>query len=458
MDLIETISHHIQAAPIIAAITLALLTMHYGVAWLWNRRKSASASDSEVKEYGGDGGLIADMMKAGAGNNSLEQREAKERENPPTSLRIVPQVPIRTDVAYNSWFGGHPYLPDEANWPVAPNDHMHFLAQINCADIHPHVWGGAGPRKGWLVVFLTESWPPTPLILYTQTLGKPRSAPTPSDKMQQWFEPKMETGLVYQPVSPRWPVQFGVHTMGMDDPFDWQEDNAITGPARPDPRTAIPFDIQQPHFRPFDWASTLHVLKFIKTQKQSQRSAFVDRNAMKLKSNTMNPDQLAQYNQTVSQMDGQLSKFQMLLDTAQNQAQTKPFTDTELEASFGLVSFFFGETFFQDNQRDYQRAMYEYCKHLYTQAPNSLPDTHRAYYESLWAFDARREIGAVGNIPRGNIDLFIGQDSDDVVLLELPSSAMMGWVWAENRDLVITMKRSDLRHSYFGNLGLHLTT
>ncbi|SEQ09267.1 protein of unknown function [Faunimonas pinastri] len=53
-------------------------------------------------------------------------------------------------------------MPDHAVWPCGPStDHpdrgetpLHFLAQIACADLPAELWGGLGPREGWLLLFL----------------------------------------------------------------------------------------------------------------------------------------------------------------------------------------------------------------------------------------------------------------------------------------------------------------
>jgi uncharacterized protein YwqG len=64
------------------------------------------------------------------------------------------QVPIRFDEEARSWIGGLPRMPVGTEWPRAkPKKPLHFVAQINCADLPPELWGGLGPREGWLLLF-----------------------------------------------------------------------------------------------------------------------------------------------------------------------------------------------------------------------------------------------------------------------------------------------------------------
>jgi uncharacterized protein YwqG len=65
------------------------------------------------------------------------------------------QVPIRFDEEARSWIGGLPKMPVGMEWPRAkPKKPLHFIAQINCADLPPELWGGLGPREGWLLLFV----------------------------------------------------------------------------------------------------------------------------------------------------------------------------------------------------------------------------------------------------------------------------------------------------------------
>ena len=105
------------------------------------------------------------------------------------SLILRRQVPVR-DEAPRSWLGGLPMMPDSVDWPraVAPGRAddgdvpLHFVAQIACEDLPAELWGGLGPRSGWLLYFLNptdeEGDDPRLLrILHIDALGPERQPP-----------------------------------------------------------------------------------------------------------------------------------------------------------------------------------------------------------------------------------------------------------------------------------------
>ncbi len=101
------------------------------------------------------------------------------------SVALRRQVPIRFDEDANSWIGGLPKMPVEVEWPHAkPKKPLHFMAQIKCADLPHELWGGLGPRTGWLLLFadmeaLTDQIKrPFARVLHIAELG-PEAAPPP---------------------------------------------------------------------------------------------------------------------------------------------------------------------------------------------------------------------------------------------------------------------------------------
>lgn len=53
-----------------------------------------------------------------------------------------------------SWFGGLPRMPADVPWPEAGGRPLNFLAQIHLGDLPEGLWGGHGPRAGWLLAFM----------------------------------------------------------------------------------------------------------------------------------------------------------------------------------------------------------------------------------------------------------------------------------------------------------------
>ncbi len=71
------------------------------------------------------------------------------------SVVLRRQVPIRFEETARSWFGGLPQMPGIIAWPRAATNGaaLNFIAQICCADLPKQLWGGRGPREGWLLLF-----------------------------------------------------------------------------------------------------------------------------------------------------------------------------------------------------------------------------------------------------------------------------------------------------------------
>lgn len=51
------------------------------------------------------------------------------------------------------WLGGNPFLPSDVSWPELDGQNCRFISQFDCSKFPPNLWGGLGPRDGWLSVF-----------------------------------------------------------------------------------------------------------------------------------------------------------------------------------------------------------------------------------------------------------------------------------------------------------------
>ncbi len=119
-----------------------------------------------------------------------------EPENTPTSEPVTAilrrQIPPSSD-APRSWIGGLPMMPENVAWPRGVcSDYpdrgeqpLHFVAQIACEDLPADLWGGIGPRTGWLVFFLAANacCPESDgdrAVLHINELGSQRTPPEDS--------------------------------------------------------------------------------------------------------------------------------------------------------------------------------------------------------------------------------------------------------------------------------------
>jgi hypothetical protein len=117
-------------------------------------------------------------------------RPAGETITETVTLVLRRQMPPRFGEAPRSWLGGLPMLPDDVAWPRSISSEypergerpLHFIAQICCADLPPALWGGLGPRHGWLLLFIDPNQGAPEAadafrILHTKTLGRERAPP-----------------------------------------------------------------------------------------------------------------------------------------------------------------------------------------------------------------------------------------------------------------------------------------
>jgi uncharacterized protein YwqG len=106
------------------------------------------------------------------------------------SVVLRRQIPVRFEEPPRSWLGGLPMMPEDAEWPTTTlTDHpergrvpMNFAAQIACADLPAELWGGLGPRDGWLLLFLSgASWEgdkeDAAKVIHIPELGPERAPP-----------------------------------------------------------------------------------------------------------------------------------------------------------------------------------------------------------------------------------------------------------------------------------------
>ena len=81
-------------------------------------------------------------------------------------------------------------MPEHVAWPRSISSEfpekgerpLHFVAQVACADLPPQLWGGLGPRHGWLLLFIDPNHfepfgPDTLRVIHIEMLGPERAAP-----------------------------------------------------------------------------------------------------------------------------------------------------------------------------------------------------------------------------------------------------------------------------------------
>jgi hypothetical protein len=87
-----------------------------------------------------------------------------------------------------SWLGGRPKMPDDIMWPQKNGHHAVFAAQVAIADLPDDIWGGIGPKSGWLLFFMAPNLKGTNVIHIDQ-LGPERDYPA-----KNWFMNYLDSG------------------------------------------------------------------------------------------------------------------------------------------------------------------------------------------------------------------------------------------------------------------------
>ena len=166
-------------------------------------------------------------------------------------LRLV--VPLAAADDSRSWLGGYPHLPDPFSWPQRNGKSLHFLGQIDCAALPRGIWGGLGPKTGWLAFFVGMAEGICAEVVHAPQLGPKRTPPT---KSRFYFLPSMLGAVpeVYDEI-PQWPVDVVAHTDGETDPYQSIVNNPALHPK---------IDLAQAQFQPYDWDTFLALLKAAK--------------------------------------------------------------------------------------------------------------------------------------------------------------------------------------------------
>ncbi len=157
--------------------------------------------------------------------------------------RLVKQVPIDRSRPPRSWYGGKPQMPDYLVWPIAEGKPMVFVAQIDCSELPPDLWGGVGPRSGWLLVFLGPTHPrprsesALPVrVIHTSELGPERNPPANPEVEWLFYETREASPDGAALSFPKWPIT--VHGTASDAPESSVRFDANKGSrdgARPNP-------------------------------------------------------------------------------------------------------------------------------------------------------------------------------------------------------------------------------
>lgn len=366
------------------------------------------------------------------------QKLLPSRSKDRVSVRLVPQVPIIEAENSAGWLAGGARLPPGMAWPAIEGEALQLLAQIDCTQLPPGLWGGLGPRQGWLAIFLgPRSY--RPHVLHFPEAGVLQ--PAPAMPHGSYI---LGPGAV--PAFPRWPVDLVPAPAGQEEPRQAGQGDGMQR------LLAQPWDVTEPRFLPFDWPSAQRMMLLAagmaETSPPAPGAGQPPDMAMLKKIRTLKAavdTMAASVPFSGAVIDLILTEMRSMVAASPPAAEgaapaERPFT-THDPAAPGWP-------------RDYVLYLQERTKHIYVEDPQGPPPDFLADCEAFWKELAGEGVASMGHLPWARPRDF--DENHDITLLELPSSDLMNWRFGSGKNLVLTMKTAHLASSKFGAVEVHV--
>jgi hypothetical protein len=166
------------------------------------------------------------------------------------TLRLVEPV-AKVDPG-DSWLGGAPRLPDPFDWPQVEGKPLHFLGQIACSALPSEIWGGLGPRSGYLAFFAGVAGSIRATVIHSSELGPERRAPAawPDDFLS--YDGRQERFRELYERMPSWRLEIAPQR---SDDEDRKRSLLANGACSPN------VDFQRAEFQPHDWRTLILMLE-----------------------------------------------------------------------------------------------------------------------------------------------------------------------------------------------------
>ncbi len=389
------------------------------------------------------------------------QNDAKMVSAP--SAILTPAIPLQNKEAVG-WFAGTPKLPKELSWPEIEGTPLCFIAQIDLTQIPQNIWSGVGPRKGQFAFFIH----PTEMkakVLHVHGPLEKRQGPTP-DPSALWPRKHPSTPLDNNHFT-EWPVLLTAHSGELPEPAGWCKGKA---PNFQKPFKNEGFDLTNQAHHPFDEATLRALIEQIdKELERKLRSIETLLTTKKLKDDITSALEALQIEvlgsqktfldikksiepyQKVFDQDGIVPHMHTLNSLISGHTTYHRNDDegyAEIEVSSGkLIQYVSG----------FLPLLGTHAKYAYLETPEKLTAKTRVRFETIWAFDALHERGGMSHPPKGFIYTPHGSSSPNEILLELPTSSLIGWMWGDMNSIVLTVPRDDLANGKLDNILVDIT-
>jgi|GEM_PF-3197462 len=401
------------------------------------RTTNKAPSNREAKQ------LIADMVEF---NLKVLAHDVPEMACHASPVRLKLAMTEEECAGSRSWIGGNPSLPDDVPWPELEGAPANFYAQVNCAELPDGIWGGLGPKEGWLCFFASRGHLSKVAVLHTLELGKERQAPVPPahyDGIRNQRPRLAEMTGDTAKLAPRWflvptPVDTNLEPdyqnnwPARDKRREWKRDfwKNTFSPTRcppPDREAAIvlieSFQTYLERQLQPDWRAAIE-----RSDPTGARLAAFDRAKGRF-------DELA--GDYRSELEGGSFRFEsarafsealMTIDTSgwwNANAKVKPevlgLHETPVQDYFDFL-----ETDLRVRYRD---------------DPSSMPEPYRSDFFEYWRICACGEAPFMGGVPHEGF--VYSRIENPVFLLELPSSDLLGWYFGDLYSMAFFIRLED---------------
>lgn len=429
-----------------------LLGMHSG-------RVSRSAARSKAKRAKR---FLRETISQNADVLDHEPGELRHHASP---VKLVPRLPGEA-AGGRSWIGGEPMLPEGMVWPETNGAPMLFLAQLALDELPSDIWGGLGPREGWLVFFMPTASRIDEDTRVLHVADPVAELPWPEVTNTFYFGRRVrkarETLIALGLPAPSHPPRFPVAVQRDDEPAQIKPPYSSEG----SPRDAVQrdYDPRSPEFRPFD-SPTARVLVAELLTGQREGLENVDRKGKAFADAAINAGELAKVQSYLARAAEEreariaavASLERLAADlAAQPDASFAPEDADAFLAKLESIEFQRRERNDADEfvmvtrsvldekmLRDKSLAPFE----ILVQAtlrndPARVPDAVRTRFEALWRYDQSREYAVSGGSVHDGFPY--ARARDPVFLLELPSSNLVGWVFGDVSRLGVFIDPRDL--------------
>ena len=364
----------------------------------------------------------------------------------PVSLAIT--IPIEPRGGTLSWLGGNPYLPADIAWPHIKDEPCNFYTQIYCPDLPPGIWGGLGPKTGWLSFFCSPKNFGNVKILHTESLGSERPAPVPPNHYRGYKDARSAYNEAVGDASnlaPKWPITIknipGLEVLNSDMRSE------LKGNPYENARNFIGENIKAEHCQPFDQVTFKKMIDSFQTYIDEEASADTQVKFLSYK----NLDWTPHYRARVETKQ----TFEAFKSNIENSFAIEGFSQALAIKYIDGLSLVPTTDWWPEHMkdhhstlanaptpsRDYLKFLEVYLRMSYTEDKSAIPGAYLKPWETYWGYAVESELGQCG----GHIGGFQHRISESVVrLLELPCSLLMGWHFGDASTFGFFISPSDL--------------